>query len=297
MTVVIVAGVLGVITICGGLFLRRLLGEITELRRQITRVDRQMRAQRARESFLRQLLIEGDEEEDGDDGPPPRQKAVANGDGYMAGPQHPAGAQPVRRKRHLGLYIGGAAAAIASLSVAAREAVRAHSGRFTAAVTGATVTAATITLVTVQPWTQGVDQGPPSSAPTVLPTLYLPPTYAPPPATTPRPPRSRAPSASPGEPSPSSSPTPPLSPSPSTTVTLIPTNDSTLSTLGTGPASVPTASPPADSGPLPDVGSASSAVQPAQPPLAPPESPASPGLCAGVSADPLLHTDVCLLDG
>ncbi|MGV4984579.1 hypothetical protein ACVB8X_14250 [Streptomyces sp. NRAIS4] len=175
MALVIVAGVLGVITICGGLFLRRLLGELAELRRQITRFDRQMRAQRARENFLRQLLLEDEEDDDGDGDEPPPQKAVVNGHTPVTDPA-PAAGRPVRCKGHLGLYIGGAVAALAAINAGIRQVLRYHGAQVTAAVTGVAVTAATVTLITVQPWSKDDDGRPPTFAPTALPTAaYTPP--------------------------------------------------------------------------------------------------------------------------
>lgn len=171
MALVIVAGVLGVITICGGLFLRRLLGEVAELRRQITRFDRQMRAQRARETFLRQLIAY-DGEEEGDW--PPVEAAVVNGHRPTATPLHLEESAPVRRKKHLGLYLGGAVAALVTVSTAARHAVRAHGGQVIGAATATAVTAATVTLVTVQPWSIST-----SPSPAFAPTASISPTWRP----------------------------------------------------------------------------------------------------------------------
>ncbi|SMF86040.1 hypothetical protein, partial [Streptomyces sp. Amel2xC10] len=120
MTWVIVAGALGVTIITGGLFLRRLLGELKAMRhqiaeqgRQITGIDRQVRRQRAHVTVLRQLL-----EDDGENGPPPQAIAV-NGDKPPAPAD--AGGEPVRRKKHLGLYLGGAIAALATIATVARQ--------------------------------------------------------------------------------------------------------------------------------------------------------------------------------
>ncbi len=197
MATVIVAAALGVILITGGLFLRRLLGELAELRRQITGIDRQMRAQRAHVTFLRQLLTE--DEDDGDDGQP-GEAAVVNGGLEPPGPPPPShGPEPVRRKRHLGLYIGGAVAALATISTAARGAVRDHRGQLIGAVTGAAVTATTVTMVTVQPGTSDHDQSWPPSAP----TASDPPTSAPSGPVPPRP--TGSPPASAASPSPTPS--------------------------------------------------------------------------------------------
>ncbi|MGW1796853.1 hypothetical protein ACWCQN_12790 [Streptomyces sp. NPDC001984] len=167
MALVIVAVVLGVIIITGGLFLRRLLGEIAELRRQITGIDRQMRAQRAREQFFRQLTTEEvTEENDG----PPVQASVVNGYQSVPEPRPADGPEPVRRKRHLGLYLGGAGAIIAALGASVRESLREHRNQLVATATTAALTAATVTLVSVQPWSTDADQPPPASAPTAAPS-------------------------------------------------------------------------------------------------------------------------------
>ncbi|MEU1596144.1 hypothetical protein ABZ468_25625 [Streptomyces sp. NPDC005708] len=168
MALVIVASVLGVILVTGGLFLRRLLGEITELRRQITGIDRQMRAQRAREQFLRQLTTE-QHTAGTDDGPPVRAVVV---NGHHAQPEHltPDTPEPVRRKGHLGLFIGGAAAAAAaSISTAVRSALRGHRNQFVATAMTAALGAASVTVVGMQPWSADTGQTPPASVPTAPP--------------------------------------------------------------------------------------------------------------------------------
>lgn len=186
-----VAGALGVIIITGGLFLRRLLGELAdqrdqlaELRRQITGIDRQMRAQRAQVTVLRQLLTD-----DGNDEHPPGQAAVVNGD--LPPAYSPTGAEPVRRKQHLGLYLGGAVAAIATVSTAARGALREYRGQFIGAMTGAAVTATTVTMVTVQPWSSQ-SSPPPFSSPTAAGS----PTSSPPGLSLPMPPGATSPPTS-----------------------------------------------------------------------------------------------------
>ncbi|MFJ9114414.1 hypothetical protein ACIRJO_02575 [Streptomyces sp. NPDC102394] len=302
MALVIVAGVLGVITICGGLFLRRLLGQVAELRRQITRVDRQMRAQRARESFLRALISSDEDggEDDGDDGPPV-QAAIVNGHDLLEGPDFYGAGPPVRRKKHLGLYLGGAAAALTTLGHLTLEALRQHRGRIAAAITGASITAATATLVTVQPWTQDTSQQPPSSAPTVAPTTYLPPYSTRPPATTRAPSTAPTPSTGSTPASAEASPTALLSPSPTGTV------------ISVGDASPPgwTDAPPggsasqpgdASSWPAPtDKGSTpgASPPPPSQEPAgeSPPAQTAAPGACVAAAVGPVISTDVCLLGG
>ncbi|MGW0993465.1 hypothetical protein ACWD5V_09175 [Streptomyces sp. NPDC002523] len=229
MTVVIVAGVLGVITICGGLFLRRLFGELAELRRQITWVDRQMRAQRARVTFLRQLITEDDEIEDRDGDGPPQQAAVANGHDPELSPTIavlPTRLGPVRHRRHLRLYSGGAVtAALVTIGTAAREASRQHRSHVAAAVTGTLVTTAAVTLVTVQPWAADADQQTPPSAPPAVSS----PAYAPQSA-----PGRTAPPASPTQPSTSESLTTPPAVPESLVLTAKPAHQRAAKSQGRG---------------------------------------------------------------
>ena len=178
MTPVFAVGALGVIiSITGGLFLRRLLGQVAELRRQITGIDREMRAQRARVTFLRQLIFE--DEGDTADGDPPLQIAVGHdagpepGDAY--GPRLPKASEPIRRKGHLALYLGGAvAAAVASAGITVRNAVRTHQAQTIATLAGTALAAATVSLAGLQPWSDDVDRRPAS-----VPTAASSPSYTP----------------------------------------------------------------------------------------------------------------------
>lgn len=167
MAMVIFASALGVIIITEGLFLRRLLGDIAELRRQITGIDRQMRAQRAHVTALRQLLAEPDEEL-------PREVAVSGGPAHLPPPRP----DPVRRKKHLGLHLGGFAL-VAAVGAAAREALHTHRGQLASAITGAAVTSTTVTALTITPWVDTADHiGPQPPVPAVSPSrsaLWLPP--------------------------------------------------------------------------------------------------------------------------
>lgn len=307
---VIVAGVLGAISVTGGLFLRRLLGEITELRRQITGIDREMRAQRARVKFLRHLLDNDRENKGDEDDRPPDEAAVANGG--IEQPPHAAGEPevgpaPVRRKKHLGLYLGGAVAALASISEAARITVREHQGQLIGTVTGAAVTAATVTIVTVQPWTTESSNGPPSFAPTVS----SPPTYQPPPGTYPPPfpgtPPGPSPSPSPSEAqpsaSPSASPSESISSSPPPTSSVVPVDnespppESSPTPPGGGDPG-DTGTPPASSGPSPSPPPRPPGTPEPPPPTAadpPPAEASADALCLGVTLPPQLDVDACLL--
>ncbi|CBG73061.1 putative membrane protein [Streptomyces scabiei 87.22] len=168
MAMVIFASALGVIIITEGLFLRRLLGDIAELRRQITGIDRQMRAQRAHVTALRQLLAEPDDE-------PPREAAVSG----SPGPLPPPRPDPVRRKKHLGLHLGGSLALVAAAGAAAREALHTHRGQLASAITGAAVTSTTVTALAITPWVDTADHvGPQPPVPAVSPSrsaLWFPP--------------------------------------------------------------------------------------------------------------------------
>lgn len=320
MTWLFVAGALGAIIITGGLFLRRLLGELaalrsqlTEQRRQITGIDRQLRAQRARVDILRQLIADEGDPDHGDGSHPP-QAAVVNGID-PAPSAEPDGPEPVRRKRHLGLYIGGAAAALAAISGAAREAARGHRMQIVGAVTGAAVTAATVTIVTVQPFTHDTGYEPPHAEPPAT----APPTYVPPgPRRPTRPPGSPPPISS--TPSPSASPAgPSVSPSPSTAAPSRPERAPSIPALpiapagdqapagGTAPAAPDGRAPDDTSGEADDPPPASStgpSPDPTQPPTEPPAKPppvaeqpadSDSGLCVDVSVPPLVDADACVL--
>ncbi|MFI0576206.1 hypothetical protein [Streptomyces tendae] len=313
MTWLIVAGALGAISITGGLFLRRLLGELvalrgqlTELRRQITGIDRQLRAQRAHVNILRQLLAEDGDTTDGSS--PPPQAAVANGNDPAAG-HGPEIRPPARRKRHLGLYLGGVAAALAAISGVVREIATAHRAQIVGAVTGAAMTAATVTVVTVQPWTDDAGHKPPAAAP----PASSPPTTAPPETDPPQLPASMPPA--PGASPPTTAPeTPGASPSPSpswgnpstgprpwfTGVPIVPAGAespaSHTSAAAPDDASHAAGSTPPDGSPEP---SPEPSKQPEEPPIEPPPvtaEPAESGPCLDLSVPPLLDTDTCLLD-
>lgn len=304
---VIVAGALGVIiSVTGGLFLRRLLGEITELRRQITGIDREMRAQRARVKVLRYLITEGGCE--GGNGPP-AEVSVVNG-GIESSPHsaadQPPGLEPARRKRHLVLFIGGAVAALATVSQVARQAMHYYQGQLVGAVTGAAVTAATVTLVTVQPWTNNVTMGPPPAAPTAVPpTAWPPPTLGPPqpPATSLKPTASPAPSTVKPEPSPSAS----ISLSPSGAVSPSPPTTSSAAAIAdkSSPAAQPESTAPSDGGSPGDAGrsdgsgsgaptTAGRTPAPSPRPL-PSAAPARYALCLHANAAPLSGVESCVL--
>ncbi|MFJ4735207.1 hypothetical protein ACIP6V_23535 [Streptomyces sp. NPDC088770] len=313
MTCVIVAGALGVILITGGLFLQRLLGnlaqlrrQVAECRRQISEIDRQMRAQRAHMTILRQLLAD-----EGSDGEPPSQPAVVNGHdtSTLPEPHQPMGPQPVRRKRHLWLYLGGAAAALTAAGTATIELGRAQRAQFLGTmVAAAAVTAATVTF-SVQPWTADSADEPPAAAPTVI----APPTDTPLSSYLPQPPAVAppAPSESPqtalSEPSdgPSASAdADSLTPGPDLAVTVLPVDDEVpadeAAPPGGGHAEEADATAPAP----PPTGRPGPAAPeehiPEVPPSLPPTSgmdTARPELCLHLKVPPLTSTGTCLLNG
>lgn len=312
MTWLIVAGALGAISITGGLFLRRLLGELvalrgqlTELRRQITGIDRQLRAQRAHVNILRQLLAEDGDTDTGGSSPPP-QAAVVNGNDPAAG-HGPEVRPPARRKRHLGLYLGGVAAALAAISGVVREIATAHRAQIVGAVTGAAMTAATVTVVTVQPWTDGIPQPPPAAAPSVsAPSTLAQHGTAPPqhPTDTP-PPRDASPTTATPDATGSTSPSPTWGAPPPgtgrepTDVPIVPAVDRSP-TGGASAEAVDGAmddtggesdSPPPEEGPAPSPELSQPPVDPPAEPPAVPEGPVEPEL----SVPPLLDVDGCQL--
>lgn len=167
MAIVIFASALGVIIITGGLFLRRLLGDIAELRRQITGIDRQMRAQRAHVTALRQLLAEPDTEL-------PREAAVSG----SPAPLPPPRPDPVRRKKHLGLHLGGPLAIVVAAGSAIREALHSYRGHLAGAISGAAITGTTVTALAIAPWMDSADHiGPQPAAPPGQSTLWVPPPH------------------------------------------------------------------------------------------------------------------------
>lgn len=148
----------------------------------------------------------------------------------------PYGTKVVRSKGHLHL-IGASAAAIASITAVAREALREHRG-LAGATIGGLATAGAVTTLTLTPWTSDNHAGPPQpSAPSA--TSWPSPT--PPPGNsmpTPSGPANPAPSTSDTAPPPSASP----SPSPSSTSIAV------TSPRPTPPALSPAAPAPAAPG-------------------------------------------------
>jgi len=271
---VIFASALGVIIITEGLFLRRLLGDIAELRRQITGIDRQMRAQRAHVTALRHLLTEPDDEL-------PRRAVAVSGGPAPSPPPRPG---PVRRKKHLGLHLGGALAIAATAGTAAREALAMHRSHLVSAIAGTAVTGTAVTALAITPWISTADHiGPQPSAPAAPPGQPHPWLPAPHPAhsgTTPT-------AASPASP-------PPL-PSRSTTPVASPSTRYTEDAGAPGPTeeAPPSyiASPhpdgsPADGPGLAEAATPSERPPPGQPESLPPTPSAEPSPCITAATPP-----------
>ncbi|MFD4258165.1 hypothetical protein ACFWR9_11180 [Streptomyces sp. NPDC058534] len=257
-------------------------------------------------NILREMLADDGDTHDNNDSSPPPQAAVAHGNDPAP---DPAGRHPIRRKRHLGLFLGGVAAAMATFSGVAREIAATHRIQLVGTVTGAAVAAATVTVITVQPWTDSTDYEPPSAAP----SASAPPTPAPPgtqPPPTPAPPtRGASPSTaaqdSSGSPSPSptrGSPSPRASPE-STDVPIVQAGDEPSATAASPAASdgVP-GNTGGTSGESPPTGSPGPSPEQPRPPVDPPTEPppvaeesADSGLCLDLSLVPLLDADACLL--
>jgi len=128
------------------------------LRHNLNRQLSDMRAERNSEWILRAL--QGAPEEQAR---PARAAAVG---GSHTPPLHP---QPVRRKKHLGLYRGGAiAAAVLTLSAILRCGRQSHRAHLVSTALGSTAVAATtITMMSVAPWQQDINTVPPTPNPSV----------------------------------------------------------------------------------------------------------------------------------
>jgi hypothetical protein len=167
----------------------------------------------------------------------------------------PHGTRVVRSKRHLHL-IGGAVAAIITVSTAARDALRQHPALIGAAASVAA--AGAVTTLTLTPWTTDNDAGPPRP-PTPSATSW--PSSTPPPgSSSPRP-------SGTASPTPSASPTAPptsTSPSPSPSSTSISPSPATPGASPSG--KTPSAPQPAQPAPNDSGGGSGRGTQEASPP-------------------------------
>ncbi|MFF4548655.1 hypothetical protein ACFY1J_31220 [Streptomyces sp. NPDC001406] len=239
--------------------------------------------------------------------------AVVGGD--HPGKEPEPGDRPVRVKKHLRLYKGGAIAVVLALPGLLREALREHRGYVVSTAIGATAAgAATATLLVITPWYADADHRPPSSAPTTAPTATVTPPPNPPLASsqsglarTPSPASASAPGPSESA-RPSSVPTTPVA-----QVGKEPTAAPGTTVAGPGPGITPTGSPdeqesedPQESQDLDE----SADLEDSQDPedsedledsqdqealwSSPLPAPARSGLCAGVGVSPVLDVELCL---
>lgn len=186
------------------------------LRADLNRQLRDVRAERNSEWILHALQASPE---------PTEQQAMQAANGSGLEPEPRSGPQPVRRKKHLGLYIGGGLAALGvTLVQVAREAWQSHRGQLVAAAAATAAAAtATVLLLAYAPWRDDDGRRPPSSAPTAGPA----PSYTQPPPSAPTPSASPSPPGSASQPSESARPTPdgPTPGSPTATAPPVPTPD------------------------------------------------------------------------
>ncbi|MEV4033464.1 hypothetical protein [Streptomyces umbrinus] len=208
--------------------------------------------------------------------------------------------QPIRRKKHLAVYRGGALAAAAlALIGGVHDTWRMHRSQVVGGLAGITVTATTVTLLTITPWDPGTNRQPPSSAPKVGPTAVVPLPGSP----GPQRPGSQAPSASPSPaaivPEPSGSPTwsepVPVS-RPQDIGSRVPIGDGAGASSPTG-SPAPGASESLPSDPESENPASPTIPAPPEPPAEEPESPSASGLCISLILRPVADIQVCLLQG
>jgi len=246
------------------------------LRRDLNRQLRDMRAERNSEWILHALKEEAPER---------GQRAVRAVNGSGLEPVYPP---PVRRKKHLGLYIGGAVAAlVVTLDEGLHEVWRSYRTQLAVAVIGAAATT-TVTLLPVTPGRGDAVPRPPAS------TMTAPPAdIAPPGAVGPAPPPTAGgmqpiaghgmtapagPTAAPSLMSIADEPAPAAKPS-----HLEPTTPLISASPLATPA-LPEQPPPTEEQPSPD---ATADLSPTS----------ATGLCVDLSAVPILSAEACLAGG
>ncbi|WP_262059742.1 hypothetical protein [Streptomyces sp. STR69] len=164
----ILAAALGANTVIVLLLFRRLRQDLAQsLSRQVTAI----RVEITRDRVIRQLTDTqgraGGEQEP--------TEAIALAIGAESEPEAPPPQlQPIRRKGHLGLYIGGAMAmVVTALARAAREALRIHRRQSALGIlAAAAATTTTVTVLTLTPWVDGSDIDPPPAVPSVALTAF-----------------------------------------------------------------------------------------------------------------------------
>jgi len=288
MILIILAAGLGLQFIVVVLLFRR-------LRRNLSRQLRDMRAERNSEKILRALQEA-----------PVQHPAMQAANWFGPNPEPVGDPQPVRRKKHLGLYLGGGLAAMSvTVSQVMRETWKSHPVQLVGAVAGAAAAAATVAaLLTYTPWRD--DSRPPSSAPTAAPSINPPPEDLQPPSIRPSETPSRSPSVSPSASPPGTVPdSPALNPSgPASTAGPSGSTIGGQESAEPGPRP-PSSTPPegATAGPGPS-GDDTPPPPGTTPPLPPPVPPAVPvptqspdGPCVGVTAVAVAGVVACLLGG
>ncbi|MCI3271442.1 hypothetical protein [Streptomyces cylindrosporus] len=238
--------------------------------RQLSRQLSDMRAERNSEWILHAL--KGVPEE------PNLAAPAADGTGLETQPQ------PVRRKRHLGLYIGGLSGIAAAVTDTTRHAWRTHRPQLIASAAAATLVVATAIVLIIVERQADDEQQPPSSAPTVTYTVTRSTSSTPAPAHPPV----ASPSATAG-PSASASPTtfPPAGALPTSNGGASgPPLETEHQPPGTASSGDAEPSPPPSSAPPP-----SNSATPSSPPST------SPALCLRLAVLPLLNLAVCLAGG
>lgn len=261
------------------------------LRQNLNRQLRDMRAERNSEQILRALQ----------GAPEAQHQAVWAANGIHPEPALSGVAHPVRRKKHLGLYLGGGLAAMTvTVSQAMRETWKSHPLHLAGTVVGmAAVTTVTMVLLTYQPWQDG-DQRPPSSAPTAAPSFIPPPTGTRTPSPSPSQETGASPSPSPSSTVPASSALPmsestEADPSAETD----PSGKHTPTTPGPQPPDHPPASGTAP-GPSPsgdDAPPPPNTTPSPSPPAEPEPTQDSSGPCVGLTVMPVVSAVTCLLGG
>lgn len=258
---IILAAGLGVNLMAVALLFRR-------LRRDLNRQLRDMRAERNSEWILHALKEEASE---------PRQRAVRAVNGSGLEPVYPP---PVRRKKHLGLYIGGAVAAlVVTLGEGMHAVWQSHRTQLAVAVIGAAATT-TVTLLPVTPRHGDAVPRPPSFTTAAPPTDAASPDVADPVSSPP--PGGMQPIAGPGK---------TASAGPTATPSLMSAGDE--STPAAKPRHPPSTTPASSGSPLatPSLPGQSSPTEEQPSPTA------TAGLCLDLAAVPILDVEACLAGG
>lgn len=196
--------------------------------------------------------------------------------------------QPVRRKRHLGLYIGGLSGIAATATEATRHAWREHRGQLVVGAAATALVAATaVTLIVVERQSDP-ETRPPTSAPEVTATVTRAASSAPSNAALPRV------TGEPGSVSPTAQ--PPVG------ELRTSVEDASGAPIGSEPSPAPSGTSPtggsSESGPTGDGAPPPSSSASAPPASSDPPAPSDPpALCLGLALLPVLDLTACLSGG